>query len=59
MSWQAISWFCNCFVEVTRVLRYCKGPLRGHARSHREDVVLSLCAVPVGAGAPAKQAGRS
>ncbi|UPK86157.1 hypothetical protein E5221_14775 [Pseudomonas sp. A2] len=59
MSWVAISGCCNCFVEVTRVLRCCLGPLRGHARSHRCGGVLETCAIPVGAGAPAKQATRS
>ncbi|MNJ78223.1 hypothetical protein D3C81_1949810 [compost metagenome] len=31
------------------------GPLRGHARSHRITTGLEYCAVPVGAGAPAKK----
>ncbi|AJG14938.1 putative 2-(5''-triphosphoribosyl)-3'-dephospho-CoA synthase [Pseudomonas plecoglossicida] len=29
--------------------------LRGHARSHRCSAVLKTCAVPVGAGLPAKR----
>ncbi|RCL21738.1 hypothetical protein C6A77_21950 [Pseudomonas sp. AFG_SD02_1510_Pfu_092] len=29
--------------------------LRGHARSHRDSTALETCAVPVGAGVPAKR----
>ncbi|AXQ47267.1 hypothetical protein CQW31_27835 [Pseudomonas sp. 382] len=30
-------------------------PLRGHARSHRHSTTFKACAVPVGAGVPAKR----
>ncbi|MRT64034.1 hypothetical protein FYM84_26215 [Pseudomonas sp. CAH-1] len=33
-----------------------QGPLRGLARSHRICAILKACAVPVGAGKPAKRA---
>ncbi|OUM33409.1 hypothetical protein B8W72_12625 [Pseudomonas putida] len=32
----------------------CCAALRGHARSHRDRVFFRRCAVPVGAGVPAK-----
>ncbi|RII78102.1 hypothetical protein D0894_10010 [Pseudomonas monteilii] len=31
------------------------GPLRGHARSHRDRTAPEGCAEPVGAGVPAKR----
>ncbi|RII80206.1 hypothetical protein D0894_01120 [Pseudomonas monteilii] len=33
----------------------CEGPLRGQARSHRDITGPESCAVPVGAGLPAKR----
>ncbi|AXQ48642.1 hypothetical protein CQW31_00685 [Pseudomonas sp. 382] len=37
-----------------RVCRKRDRPLRGHARSHRYCTVFRICAMPVGAGVPAK-----
>ncbi|RFQ03126.1 hypothetical protein D0O09_10000 [Pseudomonas putida] len=36
-----------------------RGPLRGHARSHRHSATFKVGATPVGAGVPAKQSVRS
>nr|WP_313429261.1 hypothetical protein [Pseudomonas sp.] len=35
---------------------HCYPPFRGHARSHRNCAMPETCAVPVGAGEPAKPA---
>ncbi|PYB90643.1 hypothetical protein DMX12_27580 [Pseudomonas sp. MB-090624] len=43
------------FPDITEACAWLCRPFRGHARSHRYSASLRACAVPVGAGKPAKR----